>query len=51
MGADEAARFAREPFVNEALEVRRWDDEAKVVGAATPDLAHFRPAIESVLRR
>lgn len=51
MSAEEAERFRREPFMKEALEVRRWDDEAKVVGVVTPDLAHFRPAVESVLRR
>ncbi|GIL00045.1 MAG: hypothetical protein BroJett029_42530 [Alphaproteobacteria bacterium] len=51
MTAEEAGRFRREPFLAEAVDLRRWDDEAKVVGATTPDLAHFRPAIESVLRR
>lgn len=51
MSAEEAARFEREPYMQEALDVRRWDDLAKVVGAATPDLEHFRPAIASLLRR
>ncbi|MGE0661275.1 MAG: TauD/TfdA family dioxygenase, partial [Reyranellaceae bacterium] len=51
MTAEEAQRFEREPYLHEALDVRRWDDLAKVVGATTPDLEHFRPAIESVLRR
>ena len=51
MTADEAARFEREPFRAEAIDVRRWDDEAKVVGATTPGLDHFRPLVESLLRR
>jgi len=51
MTTEEAARFRREPFLAEAIELRRWDDEAKVIGAKTPDLAHFRPVIEAVLRR
>lgn len=51
MVGEEAARFEREPFLAQAIELRRWDDEAKVIGAPTPDLAHFRPAIEAVLRR
>jgi phosphonate degradation associated HDIG domain protein len=51
MSAEEAARFRGEKFLQEALEVRRWDDEAKIVGAATPDLGHYRPMIEALLRR
>ncbi len=51
MTAEEAGRFEREPHLREALDVRRWDDEAKVVGAVTPDLAHYRPMIAAALRR
>jgi gamma-butyrobetaine dioxygenase len=51
MNAAEAARFRQEPFLAQALDLRRWDDEAKVVGATTPDLAHYRPAIEAALKR
>lgn len=51
MSAEEAARFREEPFLAEAIDLRRWDDEAKVVGAATPALAHYRPMIEGLLRR
>jgi gamma-butyrobetaine dioxygenase len=51
MSAEEAARFRQEKFLQEALEVRRWDDEAKIVGAATPDLGHYRPLIEALLKR
>lgn len=37
----EAAAFAAKPHAPEALRLRRWDDLAKVPGAATPPLEHF----------
>ena len=43
----EAERFIRQPFAADAVNVRLWDDAAKIPGAATPDLAHF----EGVLRQ
>jgi phosphonate degradation associated HDIG domain protein len=33
--------FERQPFFQQAVEVRRWDDAAKVVGLDTPSLDHF----------
>ena len=33
--------FEQHPFFSRAVEVRRWDDLAKVPELATPDLAHF----------
>ena len=45
--AQEAERFIRQPFAADAVNVRLWDDAAKLPGAATPDLAHF----EGVLRQ
>jgi phosphonate degradation associated HDIG domain protein len=36
-----AAAFRGVPGAEAAIRVRRWDDEAKIVGLATPDLAHF----------
>ncbi|AOY02103.1 phosphonate degradation HD-domain oxygenase [Jeongeupia sp. USM3] len=41
MGAAEAGRFARNPHAVAAVALRRWDDEAKVVGKTTPGLAHY----------
>ncbi len=41
MSAEECARFAAERFAGEAVNLRRWDDEGKVVGMATPGLGHF----------
>jgi len=37
----EARQFESEPYFEESLELRRWDDLAKVPGLQTPDLAHF----------
>lgn len=37
----EALRFAAQPFAQEAVRVRRYDDHAKVPGLATPSLAHY----------
>lgn len=49
--APAAAEFLARPWAAEAIAVRRWDEEAKVEGLATPDFDHFRPSIEAALRR
>ncbi|HEV8391164.1 MAG TPA: HD domain-containing protein [Dongiaceae bacterium] len=41
MSVEERVRFAAERFAEDAVRLRRWDDEGKIVGAKTPDLAHF----------
>lgn len=51
MNAAEQAEFGAERFFNEAVSLRRWDDEGKVVGMETPGLAYFEPMIERSLRR
>ena len=38
---EEAERFIRQPFAADAVQVRLWDDAAKVPGLPTPGLAHF----------
>lgn len=45
--ADEVDSFKRKIAANDAMALRRWDDEAKIVGLKTPDLAHFRPYLEA----
>ena len=47
MSAEEAGAFARKPYAAEAVALRRWDDLAKVPGAVTPPLEHFRPTVEA----
>ena len=37
----ETRSFLAKPFAEDALRLRRWDDSAKVPGAATPPLAHY----------
>jgi phosphonate degradation associated HDIG domain protein len=51
MNPEELAKFGAERFFAEAVALRRWDDEGKVIGMATPGLAHFAPMIERSLRR
>jgi phosphonate degradation associated HDIG domain protein len=44
---DEARAFAAGPHARAALELRRWDEAAKIPGLKTPDLEHFRPFVEA----
>lgn len=37
----ETRTFLAKPYAEDALRLRRWDDSAKVPGAATPPLAHY----------
>jgi phosphonate degradation associated HDIG domain protein len=39
--AEEAARFIAQPYAQDAVNLRRWDDSAKVAGCSTPDLEHY----------
>ena len=50
MSGEEHARFAAEPFAEDAIKLRRWDDEGKVVGMATPGLDHFARHLTASLR-
>jgi gamma-butyrobetaine dioxygenase len=50
MSAEECRRFAAEPFADDAIKLRRWDDEGKVVGLATPALDHFARHLSASLR-
>lgn len=40
---------AREPNFQSALQVRRWDDEAKIIGLQVPLASHYRSLLESLL--
>jgi predicted HD phosphohydrolase len=39
--AEEATDFLKQPFAAEGVLLRRWDDRAKVAGAATPPIGHY----------
>ncbi len=47
---DEVAAFERNPFADEAVRLRRWDDVGKIEGLDTPPLSHYRPALRAGLR-
>jgi len=51
MSPEEAAEFGQKKAAAGAVALRRWDDEAKVVGLKTPGFDHFRPYLEASLRR
>jgi len=47
---ERAAFFANRPLADAAIRLRRWDDEAKIVGLATPGFEDFREALETSLK-
>jgi [1-hydroxy-2-(trimethylamino)ethyl]phosphonate dioxygenase len=50
MTTSEVREFEAHPHFAAAAAIREYDDRAKVVGLATPPLAHFRPYLERCLR-
>jgi gamma-butyrobetaine dioxygenase len=48
LDADGKTAFECEPFADDALRLRSFDDAAKVPGAATPDVDHFLPLLISL---
>jgi phosphonate degradation associated HDIG domain protein len=48
MAAHEVAEFETEPYHREAVRVRQWDDQGKVAGLKTPDVAHYRGLVEQL---
>jgi [1-hydroxy-2-(trimethylamino)ethyl]phosphonate dioxygenase len=51
MTAEESKAFMAELFVAPALQLRRWDDLAKVAGLRTPGFAHYKPVLTAALGR
>ena len=45
----EAEEFIEKPFMKEAVELRRFDDQAKILNKKTPNLEHFRSYLEDSL--
>ena len=41
MTPDEATAFEQNPYFREILQVRGWDEQAKIPGLPTPDMAHY----------
>jgi phosphonate degradation associated HDIG domain protein len=50
MSAAEVAAFEALPQHREAVQLRRYDEQAKVKGLETPPVAHFLPAVARCLR-
>jgi phosphonate degradation associated HDIG domain protein len=48
-GPADVRAFEALPHAQDAVRLRRWDDQAKVPGAPAPDLDHFRPILEAHL--
>ncbi len=48
--AEEIKAFEANPFFEDAVQLRRFDDMGKVPDMVTPDLEHFRPFLEAGLR-
>jgi predicted HD phosphohydrolase len=46
MGADEARRVEAHPWWADAVRLRRWDDEANVIGKKTRPLNAWKPLLE-----
>jgi [1-hydroxy-2-(trimethylamino)ethyl]phosphonate dioxygenase len=46
---EEARHFAAQPGAAEGIRLRRWDEAAKIAGATTPELGHFRRHLEAGL--
>jgi [1-hydroxy-2-(trimethylamino)ethyl]phosphonate dioxygenase len=47
MAAHEVAQFETEPFYKDAVRIRKWDDQGKVVGLKTPGISDYRSLIEA----
>jgi predicted HD phosphohydrolase len=45
----EAAEFARLSHSRKAVQLRRWDDQAKVLGIDVPPLEHYRARLVAAL--
>jgi predicted HD phosphohydrolase len=51
MTADEVAAFERLNGADDAVRLRRWDDEGKVVGLAVPGLEAYRKHLDRAAAR
>ena len=51
MSPDDAVRFAAHRWARDAVVLRRWDDEAKVIGRRTRSLTEWAPLIQRGVSR
>ncbi|MEM7222530.1 MAG: hypothetical protein AAF495_06100 [Pseudomonadota bacterium] len=50
MTPDEAARFEDQPYWREAVDLRHWDDGAKIPGLSVPGFADYRVMVLMLLQ-
>jgi len=46
----EAKNFIKKPFMKEAVQLRRFDDQAKILNKKTPTLEYFKHYLEETLK-
>lgn len=51
MSAGQVRAFDAEPFLADAIRLRRWDEEGKIVGFQGPPPAHFEAVVAGCVRR
>ena len=51
MSVDETWRFEGQPFCQEAIALRRWDDAARQPGQTTPSLRYYLGLLEGLRDR
>lgn len=51
MSESEVAHFAAGTYAQDAVALRRWDDQAKIENLQTPPLEHFLESVTRVARR
>ena len=51
MSPAEVAAFEQSPHYEAALQLRRWDDQAKIRNVAVPTLDTYRPLLDALLAR
>jgi [1-hydroxy-2-(trimethylamino)ethyl]phosphonate dioxygenase len=49
MTADEAKAFEQNPHYHDAVRLRHYDDQAKVVGLVVPELGHYRERLQRMM--
>ena len=49
MNKDEVSDFEKNPFFKNALQLRKWDDNAKDPEMETPPLEHYLPLVKAAL--
>ncbi|WP_259782258.1 phosphonate degradation HD-domain oxygenase [Aestuariispira ectoiniformans] len=51
MSAQEAEAFAKSPHLEQALQLRRFEEAGKNVGVETPPVEHYRVLLEGLIRK